>query len=93
MTTRYSGKVIRTTHLTGCLTDFGIIAAHCLRGKVDEKWQLKILSLQFFFYVLGGFIATHLDFITNFELLLPIALYPGTLSWALNMLSEVYVCT
>ncbi len=75
MTTRYSGKVVRTTHLTGCLTDIGIIAAHCLRGKVDELWQLKILSLQFFFYVLGGFIATHLNFITNCELLLPIVIY------------------
>jgi uncharacterized membrane protein YoaK (UPF0700 family) len=75
MTTRYSGKVIRTTHLTGCLTDMGIIVAHCLRGKTDEVWLLQILSLQFFFYMVGSYVATQIEFVTSYALLLPIAVY------------------
>lgn len=32
MTTKLSGAVIRTTHLTGLTTDLGILTAHWLQG-------------------------------------------------------------
>lgn len=32
LTSKYSGNVIRTTHLTGATTDLGIAFGHILRG-------------------------------------------------------------
>ena len=32
MTTRFSGAVIRTTHLTGMTTDLGLLTAHWIQG-------------------------------------------------------------
>jgi uncharacterized membrane protein YoaK (UPF0700 family) len=34
LTSKYSGNVVRTTHLTGTTTDLGIALGHVLRGSV-----------------------------------------------------------
>lgn len=38
MATSYSGAVVRTTHVTGMITDLGIACGHFLRGQTVE-WQ------------------------------------------------------
>lgn len=60
MVTSYSGAVIRTTHLSGIITDLGIWVGHFLRGlKPDSRkaWLSLVLILGFF---LGAFFGTFL---------------------------------
>lgn len=52
MATTYSGTVIRTSHITGMLTDLGIFIGHALRGIAVEPRRL-----QFCLIVISGFFA------------------------------------
>jgi len=54
MTTRYSGNVIRTTHLSGTTTDIGIIIGHMVRGRYKEYWKLELYIPMCISYVLGS---------------------------------------
>jgi len=54
MTTKYSGNVIRTTHLSGTTTDIGIIIAHMVRGRYKEFWKLELYMPMVFSYVVGS---------------------------------------
>ena len=50
--TRFSGAVVRTTHLTGITTDIGLILGNYLRwGDTANLWRLKV-----FFSLMAGFI-------------------------------------
>jgi uncharacterized membrane protein YoaK (UPF0700 family) len=44
MTTRYSGAVLRTTHLTGMVTDVGLLIGHMARSDRDfhDLWKLTL---------------------------------------------------
>jgi Protein of unknown function (DUF1275) len=44
MTTRYSGAVVRTTHLTGMFTDMGLLIGHLLRSDRDfqDMWKFSL---------------------------------------------------
>jgi uncharacterized membrane protein YoaK (UPF0700 family) len=44
MTTRYSGAVVRTTHLTGMFTDMGLLIGHMLRSDKDfqDMWKFSL---------------------------------------------------
>lgn len=42
MTSKYSGNAVRTTHLTGASTDFGIALGHILKGRRDEWWKVHM---------------------------------------------------
>lgn len=51
MTSRYSGNILRTTHISGSVTDIGLIAGRTLHGQNQNMWKLKInvcLVLGFF---------------------------------------------
>jgi hypothetical protein len=59
MTTFFSGAIVRTTHVTGTLTDIGIeIAALVLRRRWSDTWKLEILLCFFICFFLGGIIGT-----------------------------------
>lgn len=45
MATTYSGAVIRTTHLSGMLTDLGIGLGHALRGMPLQARRLRLSAL------------------------------------------------
>ncbi len=50
LATRYRGLVLRTTHITGLLTDFGQFAGMRLRGHPIESWKITtplLLALSF----------------------------------------------
>jgi uncharacterized membrane protein YoaK (UPF0700 family) len=50
LASRYRGVVLRTTHLTGLFTDFGIHLGMKIRGHYIETWKLVIpLSITFAF--------------------------------------------
>ena len=52
MASSYYGLIIRTTHVTGVVTDIGVLLGHWLRHRHIEKWKLFLLG-----GVLGGFMA------------------------------------
>jgi uncharacterized membrane protein YoaK (UPF0700 family) len=54
LATSYSGAVIRTTHMTGIVTDLGLIIGHTLRGAELEWGRVKLLGLLLFAFFFGG---------------------------------------
>ncbi len=56
MVSTYSGAIVRTTHMTGILTDFGAMLGQMSRGlKVDPR-RLKLLALLMASFTAGGFL-------------------------------------
>lgn len=51
MATTYSGAILRTTHVTGIVTDLGSSLGHALRGMEVDRPRLRLYAL-----VLGGFL-------------------------------------
>ncbi|WP_028300567.1 YoaK family protein [Oceanospirillum beijerinckii] len=60
MVTRYSGAVIRTTHMTGIVTDLGIMLGAALRNKPIDRRKLILLSLLLLDFTAGGIVGTWL---------------------------------
>ncbi len=56
--TNFSGAVVRTTHVTGLLTDVGLIIGHFIRGKeqTTDLWRLKVLVPLMIGFFCGGFL-------------------------------------
>lgn len=54
MATSYSGAVVRTTHMTGIVTDLGIHVGHALRGHKPEWAKMSLLLVLFGGFVTGG---------------------------------------
>ncbi len=54
----YSGTIVRTTHLTGVLTDIGALTGNKIHGvPVDEK-RFKLLSIIFVSFLAGGYLGS-----------------------------------
>jgi len=62
LATRYKGLVLRTTHVTGLLTDIGQMTGMRFAGHVIESWKIIIQVLLVVAFVLGalGGAALHL---------------------------------
>lgn len=54
MVSTYSGAVIRTTHLTGMLTDLGIFFGHALRGLPVDAQRLRLCIIVISGFLCGG---------------------------------------
>ncbi len=72
MVSHYQGAIIRTTHLSGVLTDLGLAFGYMLRGlKVDKRRTILHFLIVLGFFV-GGIIATVLyHFLTIQAFLIP----------------------
>lgn len=75
MTSFYSGSSIRSTHLTGFFTDFGLVLGQVCRGHPVPRRRLAMWALVLFGFSTGGMVAAtsfhRLGFLT---LLLPSAI-------------------
>lgn len=60
MATRYSGAIIRTTHLTGIFTDIGIMIGSYLKGEEFDRRKFWLFFLIVFGFIVGGIIAAPL---------------------------------
>ncbi len=58
MATTYSGSVVRTTHMTGIVTDLGIHLGHALRGHAPEWLKMRLLLTLFSSFLGGGIVAS-----------------------------------
>ncbi|MGL4653145.1 YoaK family protein [Cetobacterium sp.] len=51
---RYKGMVIRTTHMTGTVTDLGVVIGHYLRGNREIVWKMKYYAINILSFITGG---------------------------------------
>jgi uncharacterized membrane protein YoaK (UPF0700 family) len=58
MVTTYSGSTMRTTHMTGMVTDLGIAVGHLLRGTPVDWFRFRIYGVLFLGFFGGGLIGT-----------------------------------
>jgi uncharacterized membrane protein YoaK (UPF0700 family) len=83
LATHYRGMILRTTHLTGLLTDFGVNLGMRLKGHEIPIWKLIVpgaLILSFFMgSAFGALIVLRWDL--PFALLISIAYLLGGLGW------------
>lgn len=70
LATSYRGLNLRTTHMTGIVTDIGVLLGLRARGQQIGLWRLGLLSLIFAGYLLGTFLGVLIG-----EGLPPLALY------------------
>eukprot|EP01137_Pigoraptor_chileana_P030164 Opistho-2@16382 len=61
MTTNYSGAIVRTTHVTGIVTDIGIVLGHYVRLRKADFWKLKIFIPILVSYLVGGVCGVFLE--------------------------------
>ena len=54
MATSYSGAVIRSTHMTGIVTDLGIAFGHLARGLVVDWFRMRLYATLLGGFALGG---------------------------------------
>lgn len=54
MASTYSGAIIRTTHLTGVLTDLGVLIGHILHRIPVDSRRLKLFLTLISAFVIGG---------------------------------------
>jgi uncharacterized membrane protein YoaK (UPF0700 family) len=81
MISHYKGTIIRTTHLSGVLTDLGLALGYRLRGlNVDRRRIILHLVILFGFF-LGGLVASMI----YPYLKLNSVLVPALLSWILSI--------
>ncbi len=75
LATTYSGAIVRTTHMTGIVTDLGILVGHALRREKVDPRKLGLLALLFSSFVLGGTLgAAVLPVFGKYALLGPVGL-------------------
>lgn len=54
MVTTYSGSTMRTTHMTGMVTDLGIACGHFIRGVEVDWFRFRIYGVLFLGFFAGG---------------------------------------
>ena len=60
MATTYSGAILRTTHVTGIVTDIGSAVGHALRGLEIDRPRLRLYLLVFAGFLAGGVVGAAL---------------------------------
>ncbi len=61
MSSSYCGLMIRTTHVSGVVTDLGVMLGHWLRHRRIVAWKLKFLLALLFAFGGGGVVGAFLD--------------------------------
>lgn len=56
MTTHYSSAAVRTTHMTGMVTDLGIFFGKWISRKPVDHWRLSLYLVALSGFVLGGWL-------------------------------------
>lgn len=54
MASSYCGLILRTTHVTGMVTDIGVLIGHWIRYHRIEYWKLALLLVIFSGFIVGG---------------------------------------
>jgi uncharacterized membrane protein YoaK (UPF0700 family) len=62
LATHYRGIVLRTTHLTGMITDFGVTFGMRLRGYDVPGWKIRVPFFLIVSFAAGGLLAAFIHF-------------------------------
>jgi uncharacterized membrane protein YoaK (UPF0700 family) len=54
MSSSYYGLAMRTTHVTGMVTDLGVIVGHWLRHRRFSRWKARVLAVMAGAFLTGG---------------------------------------
>jgi len=74
MASSYYGLIVRTTHVTGIVTDLGAMIGQRLAGKHIEPWRFGLLAALLTSFFAGGFVGyLATDFLGNAVLAAPAA--------------------
>ncbi len=65
LATRYRGAILRTTHITGIVTDFGQAAGMCLAGHNVDPWKIWLYCSLFLSFLLGAGFGLLIDWVTS----------------------------
>jgi uncharacterized membrane protein YoaK (UPF0700 family) len=60
MASSYYGLVLRTTHVTGIVTDLGVMAGHWIRHRDIDPWKPALLASILLFFFGGGAVGHYL---------------------------------
>ncbi len=90
MVSTYSGAVVRTTHISGMLTDLGIFLGHSLRGLPVDSRRLRLC-----FLVISGFLCVGIAGAVAFRFIHYSALFiPAALTAITSLSYGIYLfCT
>lgn len=85
LATHYRGMVLRTTHVTGLLTDLGTNLGMRLRGHRVARWKLLIPALLVISFFAGALFGTSLTALAHLPALLILAGFyiTGGLGWSI----------
>ena len=59
----YKGVVVRTSHISGNITDAGVYLGHCLKGKIQDKWKVYFCLFSVLAFLVGGFCGVEFYFL------------------------------
>jgi uncharacterized membrane protein YoaK (UPF0700 family) len=93
MVSHYKGAIIRTTHLTGLLTDLGLNFGYLLRGLPVEKRRIILLLLILIGFLCGGILVTWLyPYLNLHTFLIPVfvSLAMSLTYWALYLRKHLH---
>lgn len=60
MVTTYSDAIVRTSHITGLMTDLGIYLGKLIWRRERESWRAQMYLVLFIGFLLGGIFGTYL---------------------------------
>lgn len=66
----YRGMVVRTTILTGTMTDIGVEIGRRFKGLEGNNWKLRFHIFNLLFFILGAVIATVIAYYTEWNLVI-----------------------
>jgi uncharacterized membrane protein YoaK (UPF0700 family) len=89
MITTFSGAVVRTTHMTGIITDLGIMIGESLRGRQFDRRKAKLLLFIFSGFLLGGVAGAALFTVYSLHTLI----FPALLAFGTALIYWMYLYT
>lgn len=64
----YKGIIVRTTHMTGNLTDTGLAIGRALAGRHSELWKARFQLINLSCFLLGGLLSSSILFYTDLNI-------------------------
>lgn len=86
MATTYSGAILRTTHISGMVTDLGSALGHALRGMQVDGARIRLYVLVLGSFFLGGILGASVFTIAGTDALL----FPAALVFVVSLIYTVY---
>lgn len=87
MITTFSGAVVRTTHMTGVITDLGIMIGESLRGRQFDRRKATLFLFIFFGFLSGGIAGAALFNLYGLHTLI----FPSVLAYSIALIYWAYL--